>query len=115
MPDATDVERVFRQDYGRAVATLARLFADIELAEEAVQDAFAAAVQSWPSTGVPPSPAGDVPCTPEVGSLAELAALGVARISFGPGLHRLPTGDLPKALRTIVAGGNPLAPAPLQP
>jgi RNA polymerase sigma-70 factor (ECF subfamily) len=54
----TDVERVFREEYGRAVAVLVRVFGDIGVAEEAVQDAFAAAVQRWPETGPPPSPAG---------------------------------------------------------
>jgi RNA polymerase sigma-70 factor, ECF subfamily len=55
---APDVERVFREQYGRAVSVLVRVFGDIDVAEEAVQDAFAAAVQRWPSTGPPPSPAG---------------------------------------------------------
>ena len=41
---------------GRAVATLVRLFGDIDIAEEAVQDAFAVAVERWPATGVPPNP-----------------------------------------------------------
>ncbi len=58
MLDASDVERVFRQDYGRAVATVNRLLGDLGLAEEAVQDALAAAIEAWPRTGVPPSPAG---------------------------------------------------------
>jgi RNA polymerase sigma-70 factor (ECF subfamily) len=53
-----EVERVFREDYGRAVATLARLLGDIGLAEEAVQDALAVALVTWPRTGVPPSPTG---------------------------------------------------------
>ncbi|MDG4810373.1 sigma-70 family RNA polymerase sigma factor [Micromonospora sp. WMMD1120] len=53
-----DVEAVFRAEYGRAVAVLVRLLGDIDLAEEAVQDAFAVAVQRWPRTGPPPSPAG---------------------------------------------------------
>ena len=53
-----DRARVFRAEYGRAVAVLVRVFGDIDVAEEAVQDAFAAAVQRWPSAGVPPSPAG---------------------------------------------------------
>src|SRR6266700_8309559 len=56
--DATAIERVFREQYGRAVAVLVRHFGDIDLAEEAVQDAFTVAVQRWPSTGMPPSPAG---------------------------------------------------------
>ena len=42
-PGTTDVERVFREVYGRAVATLVRVFGDITLAEDAVQDAFVAA------------------------------------------------------------------------
>ena len=58
MPDAAEVERVFRQDYGRAVATLARQFGDVGLAEEAVQDAFAVALATWPQAGAPPSPTG---------------------------------------------------------
>jgi RNA polymerase sigma-70 factor, ECF subfamily len=40
------------------VAVLVRAFGDIDLAEEAVQDAFTAAVARWPATGTPPSPAG---------------------------------------------------------
>ena len=52
------VERAFRAEYGRAVAVLVRVFGDIDVAEEAVQDAFAAAVQRWPSAGLPQSPAG---------------------------------------------------------
>ena len=55
---APDVEGVFRAEYGRAVAVLVRFLGDIDLAEEAVQDAFTTAVRSWPETGVPPSPAG---------------------------------------------------------
>src|ERR687893_1590086 len=55
---AADIERVFRAEYGRAVAVLVRVFGDIDIAEEAVQEAFAAAVQRWPSAGLPPSPAG---------------------------------------------------------
>ncbi len=49
---------MFRVEYGRAVAVLVRHFGDIDVAEEAVQDAFTVAVQRWPSAGLPPSPAG---------------------------------------------------------
>jgi RNA polymerase sigma-70 factor (ECF subfamily) len=52
------VERAFRAEYGRAVAVLTRVFGDIDVAEEAVQDAFAVAVQRWPSEGIPASPPG---------------------------------------------------------
>ena len=54
----TLIEGIFREEYGRAVAVLIRQSGDIDVAEEAVQDAFAVAVQRWPADGVPPSPAG---------------------------------------------------------
>jgi RNA polymerase sigma-70 factor, ECF subfamily len=57
-PPAAEIERVFREHYGRAVAVLIRLLGDIGAAEEAVQDAFLTAVQRWPTEGLPPSPAG---------------------------------------------------------
>ena len=53
-----EIERVFREEYGRAVAVLVRAFGDIDLAEEAVQDAFTTAVASWPERGLPPAPGG---------------------------------------------------------
>ena len=52
------IERVFREQYGRAVSVLVGRFGDIQLAEEAVQDAFATALERWPTDGLPPSPAG---------------------------------------------------------
>ncbi len=54
----SDIERVFREEYGRAVAVLARVFGDIGIAEEAVQEAFATALTRWPDSGTPPAPAG---------------------------------------------------------
>ena len=57
--DSTEpIARIFRREYGRAVAVLVRVFGSIDIAEDAVQDAFTAAVQRWPSAGIPPSPAG---------------------------------------------------------
>ena len=53
-----EIERIFREQYGRTVAVLVRLCHDITIAEEAVQDAFTTAVQRWPTDGLPPSPAG---------------------------------------------------------
>ncbi|GAA1157075.1 RNA polymerase sigma factor [Kribbella jejuensis] len=53
-----DLAAIFRAEHGRAVAVLTRVFGDLEIAEDAVQDAFTAAVQKWPDSGVPPSPAG---------------------------------------------------------
>jgi RNA polymerase sigma-70 factor (ECF subfamily) len=57
-PAVADVERVFREEYGRAVAVLTRVFGDIDTAEDAVQDAFTEAARRWPEAGLPPSPAG---------------------------------------------------------
>ena len=56
--EGSDVARVFRESSGRAVATLVRVFGDIDLAEDAVQEAFAVAVERWPSDGLPPNPGG---------------------------------------------------------
>ena len=58
MLDNSAIERVFREEYGRAVAVLVRHFGDIDVAEEAVQDAFTIALQRWRSAGLPPSPTG---------------------------------------------------------
>ncbi|HEX5028792.1 MAG TPA: RNA polymerase sigma factor [Gaiellaceae bacterium] len=51
-----DVERVFREEWGHAVAILTRVLGDLELAEDAVQDAFATALERWPRDGVPRTP-----------------------------------------------------------
>jgi RNA polymerase sigma-70 factor (ECF subfamily) len=56
--DAAAIERAYRESSGRAVATLVRIFGDIDIAEEAVQEAFAVATERWPATGVPPNPGG---------------------------------------------------------
>jgi RNA polymerase sigma-70 factor (ECF subfamily) len=50
------IERVYRSDWGRIVATLIRLFGDFELAEEVAQEAFAVAVDQWRASGIPESP-----------------------------------------------------------
>ena len=49
---------MFRAEHGRAVAVLVRVFGDVDVAEEAVADAFTRAVERWPLDGLPPSPAG---------------------------------------------------------
>ncbi len=62
-PDTTAIERAYRDSSGRAVATLVRLFGDIDLAEEAVQEAFTVAAARWRVTGVPPNPGGWITTT----------------------------------------------------
>jgi RNA polymerase sigma-70 factor, ECF subfamily len=56
--DSATIDRVFRDEAGKAVATLIRLFGDIDVAEEAVQDAFTVATEKWPEAGLPPNPGG---------------------------------------------------------
>jgi RNA polymerase sigma-70 factor, ECF subfamily len=58
-----DLERIFREESGRVVATLVRLFGDIDIAEEAVQEAFVVASERWPADGLPPNPGGWITTT----------------------------------------------------
>jgi RNA polymerase sigma-70 factor (ECF subfamily) len=50
------IETLYRSESGRVLATLVRLLGDLDLAEEAMHEAFAAALESWPNTGIPDSP-----------------------------------------------------------
>ena len=50
-----EIDKIFRDQAGRALATLIRLVGDFDLAEDALQDAFAAALQRWPAADPPPS------------------------------------------------------------
>jgi RNA polymerase sigma-70 factor (ECF subfamily) len=61
--DAAEVGRIFREESGRSVATLIRVFGDIDIAEDAVQEAFAVALRSWPRAGLPPNPGGWITTT----------------------------------------------------
>ena len=57
------IGRIFREESGRSVATLIRIFGDIDLAEDAVQEAFAIALRKWPIEGLPPNPGGWITTT----------------------------------------------------
>jgi RNA polymerase sigma-70 factor (ECF subfamily) len=61
--DVADLDRVFRQESGRVVATLVRVLGDIDLAEEAVQEAFVVAAEKWAVTGLPSNPGGWITTT----------------------------------------------------
>ncbi len=54
---------IYRRECGRCIATVVRLLGDIDLAEEAVADAFTIAAQRWPQTGIPPNPGGWITTT----------------------------------------------------
>ena len=59
MPDVDEViARVHRDEWARVVATIARRFGDLDIAEDAAAEAFATAVERWPADGVPPRPGG---------------------------------------------------------
>jgi RNA polymerase sigma-70 factor (ECF subfamily) len=63
MVDDAPIGRIFREESGRSVATLIRTFGDIDLAEDAVQEAFALALRKWPVEGLPPNPGGWITTT----------------------------------------------------
>ena len=58
MTSDLDIERIFREEHGRVVASLIRRFGDIDIAEDAAAEALLAAVERWPADGVPPNPGG---------------------------------------------------------
>jgi RNA polymerase sigma-70 factor, ECF subfamily len=57
------IGRVFRENAGRSVAALIRVFRDIDVAQDAVQEAFAVALRRWPENGLPPNPGGWITTT----------------------------------------------------
>src|SRR3954470_1918509 len=61
--DTETLAGIFREESGRVVATLVRLFGDIDIAEEMVQEAFLVASERWPETGLPPNPGGWITTT----------------------------------------------------
>src|SRR2546421_5654603 len=61
--DHVALERIFREESGRVIARLIRLFGDIDVAEEAVQEAFVIASERWPADGLPPNPGGWITTT----------------------------------------------------
>jgi RNA polymerase sigma-70 factor, ECF subfamily len=61
--DGAAIDRIFREESGRSLATLVRIFGDIDLAEDAVQEAFTVALGDWPRDGLPPNPGGWITTT----------------------------------------------------
>jgi RNA polymerase sigma-70 factor, ECF subfamily len=61
--DAAEVGGIFREESGRSVAALISIFGDIDIAEDAVQEAFAVALRKWPGDGLPPNPGGWITTT----------------------------------------------------
>jgi RNA polymerase sigma-70 factor (ECF subfamily) len=86
------IEDVFREHWGRAVAALVRATGDVDVAEDAVQDAFAVAVERWPRDGIPASPLGWIVTTARNRAIDRLRR---ERTLAGklPGLERLVTAQ----------------------
>ncbi len=61
--DQAEIGRIFREEFGRSVAALVRAFGDIDVAEDAVQEAFVVALRRWPTDGLPPNPGGWITTT----------------------------------------------------
>jgi len=97
--ESAEVDRVFREVYGHAVATLARVFGDISIAEDAVQDAFVVATRRWRRDGIPPNPAGWIVTTARNRAIDQLR-----RTARGRELTRLmdaPSADADEAEGTV--------------
>ena len=107
---AAGISEVFRQEYGRAVAVLVRRFGDIDLAEEAVQEAFEVAVERWPRTGAPASPAGWIITTAGNRAIDRLRrdAVRADRHAQAVLLHAAPAGG------DVLAAGFPDGEGPVQ-
>ena len=61
--EEAEVGSIFRAEFGRSVAALIRIFGDVDLAQDAVQESFAVALEAWPRDGLPPNPGGWVTTT----------------------------------------------------
>ena len=115
--DATaEIERIYREEYGRVVASLVRRFGDIDIAEEAAGEALLLAVEKWPVDGVPPNPGGwltttagnrgDRPDPPRVPPRRQAPA---GRHDRRPGT---PRADRPRLRRPAAADLHVLPPGP---
>ena len=97
MPIVDDalVGRIFRDESGRSVATLIRIFGDIDLAEDAVQEAFALALRKWPDDGLPPNPGGWITTTARHRAIDHLRreARGRELLAHAPEAGDEPTAD----------------------
>jgi RNA polymerase sigma-70 factor (ECF subfamily) len=104
--DEATVGRIFREEYGRTVAALVRALGDIDVAEDAVQEAFAVALRTWPDGGLPPNPGGWITTTArnraidrlrrasrERELLGEVAALAPADVGSGMPEQEEPVQD----------------------
>jgi len=93
--DAAAIGQVFRDNAGRSVAALIRMFGDIDLAEDTVQDAFAVALHRWPTDGLPPNPGAWITTTARNRARDRLRRDARERLLFAQGATQL-SADAPQ-------------------
>jgi RNA polymerase sigma-70 factor, ECF subfamily len=93
--DQAEVGRIFREESGRSVAALIRVFGDIDLVEDAVQEAFAVALRKWPRDGVPPNPGGWITTTARNHAIDHLRRQSRGQELLGEAAVLLPGHDDP--------------------
>jgi RNA polymerase sigma-70 factor, ECF subfamily len=102
--DQAEVARIFRKESGRSVATLIRVVGDIDLAEDAVQEAFAVALHRWPADGLPPNPGGWITTTARNRAIDRLRRESRGRELLGEVVALLPGDqepDVPEETGTV--------------
>jgi RNA polymerase sigma-70 factor (ECF subfamily) len=98
--DPTLVGRIFRAESGRSVAALIRFCGDIDVAEDAVQEAFAIALRRWPDVGVPPNPGGWITTTARKRAIDRLRRDTRGRVLLGE-VAGLAPHDAPEEADTV--------------
>jgi len=93
--DEAAVGRIFRVESGRSVASLIRVFGDIDVAEDAVQEAFAIALRRWPDDGLPPNPGGWITTTARNRAIDRLRREARERGLLSEAAALLPSDDNP--------------------
>src|SRR3546814_2993998 len=93
MADEQALAEIFRREAGRCTATLIRVLGDIDLAEDAVAEAFAIAAERWPTDGVPPNPGGWITTTARNRAIDRLRREST-REERHEAAHRLHTDDM---------------------
>ena len=99
--DDDQIAVIFRRESGRAVATLVRRLGDIDIAEDAVQEAFVEALQRWPTAGVPPSPAGWIITTARNRAIDRLRREGIRDERHRQALELFDAGDEPLTVDVV--------------
>ena len=99
--DEAEVGRIFREESARSVAALIRVFGDIDLAEDAVQEAFAVALRTWPGDGLPPNPGGWITTTARNRAIDRLRRESRGRELLGEMAVLSPGNDDPDMLEEV--------------